>query len=109
MQDRPNDFSNPDESRRSAIRAGVEIGAEIREQGYSYFKTRLIDISETGFRISHSANFEVGTSVYLKIPGLESLEAEVRWERNFEYGCMFKKPLYPAVFEHIVRYISAHS
>ena len=102
-------FNNPDESRRSSIRAGVEITAQIREHGYSYFKTRLLDISESGFRIAHPTKFVIGAVVYLKIPGLESLKAQVMWERNFEYGCMFETPLHTAVFEHIVRYINSQS
>ena len=77
MQESGMGFNNPDESRRSSIRAGVEITAQIREHGYSYFKTRLLDISESGFRIAHPTKFVIGAVVYLKIPGLESLKAQV--------------------------------
>ncbi len=91
---------------RGAIRADVNIGALIRQHGNSFYKVRLIDISETGFRIINPVTLLIGTKVYLKIPGLESLEAEVRWFKTPEYGCEFEKPLYPPVFEHIVKYIS---
>ena len=93
-------------SRRGAIRADVNISVLIRQRGYSYFKAHLTDVSETGFRIASAIRFEMDSIVYLKIPGLESLESQVRWHSDGEYGCRFEKALYPAVFDHIVRYIS---
>lgn len=94
---------------RGTIRADVEITAEVREQGYSYFKTRLMDISSEGFRLFHLARFTGERNIFLKIPGMESLEAEIKWHRGDEYGCRFLSPLHPAVFDHVVRYISSKS
>ncbi len=97
---------DPFTSRRAAIRADVEISAEIRQFGYSYFKTRLVDISQLGFRVEHPFKFNLGTRVNLRIPGLEALEAEIKWIEGNQYGAMFIAPLHPAVFDHVIQYVN---
>jgi hypothetical protein len=35
------------------------------------------------------------------LPGLASLEAQIAWFRQNQFGARFHQPLHPAVFEHI--------
>ena len=46
---------------------------------------------------------ERGTDVWLKLPGLESLHAQVVWMRGHLLGCEFARPLHPAVLDMVVR------
>lgn len=41
--------------------------------------------------------------VWVKIDGLQSLEAMVCWIRGFEIGLEFERPIHPAVFEMLVK------
>ena len=41
--------------------------------------------------------------VWVKIDGLQPLEAMVCWIRLFEVGLEFERPIHPAVFEMLVK------
>lgn len=40
--------------------------------------------------------------VYIRLPGLQSLGANVKWEGFKDYGCQFIHALNPNVFENLV-------
>ncbi len=61
----------------------------------------VIDLSISGFRISTLFKVRPGQLVWLSIPGLQPLEAMVRWSANSEHGCEFVQSLHPAVVAHI--------
>ena len=97
MQEREED----QESRRAARRP-VAIHARLRPPGSDRLAVDVTDLSETGFQIDTVYRLHVGATVWLAIPGLAALEAVVAWHRDRHYGCRFQRPLYPAVFDHIV-------
>jgi len=41
-------------------------------------------------------------TVWVKIDGLESLEALVCWVNGFEAGVEFVRPIHPAVFDFLI-------
>lgn len=88
---------------RQSPRNAVHMAAELRLAVGQRFKVSVIDLSATGFRIETGNHIELGSKVYLAIPGLNSLPAKVAWSENTLYGCAFQSPLYPAVFEHMAR------
>ncbi len=87
---------------RRAARKPVSIRAQLRPPGSDRLTVDVTDLSETGFQVETVYRFKVGSTVWLAIPSLAALEAVVAWNRDRHYGCRFLRPLYPAVFDHIV-------
>ncbi|CAN5522772.1 hypothetical protein BH10PSE14_BH10PSE14_18990 [soil metagenome] len=91
-----------DQEARRAARKPVAIRAQLRPPGSDRLAVEVKDLSETGFQIETVYRLTVGSTVWLAIPSLAPLEAVVAWHRDRHYGCRFHRPLYPAVFDHIV-------
>ena len=64
---------------------------------------RVEDISEQGFRIALLPNGSPDKPMWIKIPGLQVLKANICWQEGRAVGCKFEAPLHIAVFENIVR------
>ena len=94
--------SQSEESRR-AERAGVLLGAGLRQRGAHAVTIQVLDLSTTGFRAATHLQLMEGSDVWLKLAGLESLHARVVWMRGHLLGCEFVRPLHPAVMAMIVR------
>jgi hypothetical protein len=86
---------------RRAERLDVTFTASLREHGATKFTVKVIDLSITGFRCETSFSLRPETRVWLTIPGLSGLEAQVAWKDGFRYGCAFIQPLHNAVLMHI--------
>ena len=87
---------------RGTIRLNVRVTAWLREQGSSFkFDVEVIDLSATGFRFQTMSRLQVGQHVFITIPGVSSLEAEIAWSEHFVHGAAFENPLHTAVFDHI--------
>ena len=71
----------------------VEIGARVRELGNEGCEARVINISETGFMAETDGEFEVGTRVWLILPGRERANALVRWIAGNKIGAEFAEPI----------------
>lgn len=90
------------ETPRQARRLDVRLTGSLREQGSSKFEVNVLDMSVTGCRLETSFLLNPGTKVWITIPGLSALEAEITWRRNYCYGCRFTNLLHAAVLDHIV-------
>ncbi len=88
---------------RTAARSQVLILAELRDRTSTRHNVEVLDLSATGFRCVADYSLEAGQTIWIKLPGLSGLEATVAWRRADMIGAAFLRPLYPAVFEHIVR------
>lgn len=84
-------------------RVRIVVECEVRQGTRPWKVTRLEDLSPQGFRIAWFPNCRPEIPLRIKIPGLELLTAQVRWQDNGAVGCEFSAPLHVAVFEHIVR------
>ncbi|HEY0027357.1 MAG TPA: PilZ domain-containing protein [Allosphingosinicella sp.] len=93
----------PGSDGRKASRAEVTLGAGLRQRGASGVTIQIMDLSTHGFRAATHLELERGTDVWLKLPGLESLHAQVMWMRGHLLGCQFIRPLHPAVLDMMVR------
>ena len=60
---------------------------------------QIDDISQFGARIQGVFLVHQGDHFFVKLPGMESIEARVAWVSDFEFGCEFVRPLNPAVLE----------
>ena len=99
--DKP-DVATDNDDGRDALRASVHIDARVRDRQGARFTITVLDLSQSGFRGDTAFTLRPGTTIWLTMPGLSSLEAEVAWQRGAEFGAKFRTPLYPAVFHHIV-------
>ena len=88
---------------REFERDAVSIPAEIREQGAGRQKVSVIDLSPAGFRMHCIFIIPEDRTVFLTMPGFESLEARIVWHDDSYYGCEFKQRLHGAVHDHIIR------
>lgn len=90
------------EKRRTA-REKVQGQASFRETGSGAFAVELSDIAPHGFCMLTYSRPAVGTHIWVKLPGLNMLEAVVRRCDGNEHGCEFVHPLHAAVADHLVR------
>ena len=79
--------------RRRNARHPVEIGARVRELGAEGFEARVLNISETGFMAEAEGEFEVGTRIWLILPGRERANALVKWIAGNRIGAEFAEPI----------------
>ncbi|MBX3561634.1 MAG: PilZ domain-containing protein [Sphingomonas sp.] len=88
-------------SQRAAPRLSIDMEASSRAVTAKPFKVKVLDLSTEGFRIEAFVMLEVGTDIWLRLPGLEPRHATVIWAEGYEAGCAFKQPLHQAVVESI--------
>ena len=83
-----------DESdRRSVSRLPVELEATMRELGATGVEAKVVNISERGFMAITDARFEVGSRVWLMLPGRERANAVVKWIAGDKIGAEFAEPI----------------
>lgn len=85
-------ISDPSDRRR-ASRLPVDIDARVRELGNEGCEAHIINVSETGFMAETDGEFEVGTRVWLILPGRERANALVRWTAGKKIGAEFAEPI----------------
>lgn len=89
---------------RRADRITVRLTAALREPGTSTrFDVTVLDMSMTGLRFETSFTLRPGQHIFLTIPSLGVLDAEVAWQRSYVYGARFERPLHPAVLDHLAK------
>jgi hypothetical protein len=79
--------------RRRASRVPVELEAKMRELGASGIEAKVLNISESGFMAETEGHFEVGSRVWLMLPGRERANAVVRWTAGTKLGAEFAEPI----------------
>ena len=83
-----------DESdRRQASRLPVELEAKMRELGATGVEAKVLNISERGFMAATDAHFEVGSRVWLMLPGRDRANAVVKWIAGDKIGAEFAEPI----------------
>lgn len=78
--------------RRASTRVAVDLGGRVRELGTEGFEAKVLNISETGFMAEAQGEFEVGTRIWLILPGRERANALVRWIAGTRIGAEFAEP-----------------
>lgn len=79
--------------RRQASRLPVDLEAKMRELGASGVEAKVLNISERGFMAASEAHFEVGSRVWLMLPGRERANAVVKWTAGDKIGAEFAEPI----------------
>lgn len=81
------------DERRRSMRLPVELDAKMRELGANGVDARILNISETGFMAVANGHFEVGSRVWLMLPGRERANAVIKWTAGDKLGAEFAEPI----------------
>jgi hypothetical protein len=79
--------------RRQAPRLPIEVDVKMRELGSNGIEAKVLNISERGFMAATESEFEVGSRVWLLLPGRERANAVVKWIAGDKLGAEFAEPI----------------
>ena len=79
--------------RRRSHRLPIELEATMRELGANGIEARILNISERGFMAQSEGSFEVGSRVWLMLPGKGRANALVKWTAGDKLGAEFAEPI----------------
>jgi hypothetical protein len=91
---------------RCAPRIRLRIPASLRPSGFKGFSIIVKDLSLSGFSAEALTGMKAGTRVFITIPGLSALEAEIAWNDGTMIGCAFQNLLNQAVLDSILNRFS---
>jgi hypothetical protein len=81
----------------------LSYGAEVQfRSGTRRANVRLRDISSFGARVAGVFLVHEDDRFFIKLQGMESIEARVAWVEEFEFGCEFIRPLNDVVLENLL-------
>jgi hypothetical protein len=86
-------IAEDERDRRRATRMPVALEATVRELGASGVEARVLNISESGFMAVAEGQFEVGSRVWLMLPGRDRANAVVKWTAGDKLGAEFAEPI----------------
>lgn len=92
---------------RRSLRADVNAGVVLRRSGQLNYPVRLYDLSIYGCKVEFVERPRLGECVWVKVEGLESLEALVRWVRGAAAGLEFRHPIHSSVYEALLERLAA--
>ncbi len=88
---------------RCGNREKVHIAAHLRPSGATGFAVVVKNLSVAGFSAEALTGMKPGSRVFITLPGLAALQAEIVWNDGTLIGCSFQNILNKAVFEAFVR------
>lgn len=88
---------------RRATRVPLNCEIEFRRHADSRYPVELLNFSPEGCCISPPVRVEAGESVWLRIPGMDTIHAHVAWTEQWKVGLEFDTPFHPAVFDSVVK------
>jgi len=91
------------EEPRRAERVPLHCEVEIRRHADACYPVDLLDFSPEGCCIAPPVRVEAGERMWLRIPGMETIHAQVAWTEQWKVGLEFDTPFHPAVFESVVK------
>ncbi len=86
--------------RRRSPRAPVSLDARIGKAGRTLCK--VVDISIHGARLQTYSALTKDSTIWLTLPGVDPIAAEVKWADDYVAGCQFTTPLELDVFDRLV-------
>src|SRR6476619_7275775 len=81
------------DDRRRAERLPVALEVHMRELGTNGVEAKVVNISERGFMAIAEGKFEVGSRVWLMLPGRTRANAIVKWTAGDKIGAEFAEAL----------------
>ena len=80
-------------NRPRSVRHSVDVEATMRQLGENGVEARILNISEHGFMAESEGAFEIGSRVWLLLPGRDRANAEVKWVAGDRIGAEFAEPI----------------
>lgn len=96
------EFVEGPSEQRKAERKATGIASALRPRGMGSIPVQVVDISERGCRVEVRPTPYEGTTVWLKMPGLEAWYGRVAWVGDGCVGLEFSNPLHPAVVDRFI-------
>lgn len=87
---------------RMAVRELLNTEIFVQQSGNKPRRVTLSDISSSGFRMTSKGSLDPLKPIFIRIPGIQSLSATIRWEGFKDYGCQFSQALTPSVFNNLL-------
>src|SRR5437868_11203891 len=86
-------IAEDERERRRLPRLPVRLDAKLRELGASGVDAEVLNISQRGFMAVADGRFEVGSRIWLMLPGRGRANAVVRWTVGARLGAEFSEPI----------------
>jgi hypothetical protein len=87
--------------RRRSPRAPVSFDASVGQGGIGRTLCKVVDVSLHGARIQTYSAVRKGSTIWLNLPEIGPVAANVMWADDFMAGCQFQKPLDKDAFERL--------
>ncbi|GAA4034352.1 hypothetical protein GCM10022281_13070 [Sphingomonas rosea] len=84
---------------RQVERLQTRLSVAVRRAGRRSQWIEAHDISPHGCCLEFVEMPRVGDLLFVQLPGLEAIEARVRWVEGYRAGVEFARPVHPAVFD----------
>jgi len=100
-----------DDNRRRDPRAPVLFDSGMEKGGLARALCEVIDLSIHGARLSTYSALRKGMAIWLTLPEVGPVGADVLWADDFAARCRFHAPLDPMAFEQLLRregHVAAH-
>lgn len=91
------DNDDPRRAKRVSLRADIEF----RRSGEHRWRVNILDFSPEGCRVDLPIKVLAEDTVWISLPGIETIQGNVCWVREWEAGIEFSSPLHPAVFDMV--------
>jgi hypothetical protein len=91
------DNSDPRRAERVPLRADIEF----RRAGEHRWRVNILDFSPEGCRVELPVRVVTDDTIWISLPGLQSIQGTVCWVKEWEAGVEFANALYPSVFEMV--------
>jgi len=97
----PTDHPQTSRERRNGGRFALQLPGGLRRSGDRQKPVTLAGLSAEGCTVKDVINLRVGERVWVRLPGLEAQQAQIRWTTLGKAGLSFDRPLHGAVVERI--------
>jgi hypothetical protein len=90
------------DNRRRSPRAPVSLDARLGKGGLDRALCKVVDLSVGGARLQTYSAMRQGSTIWLTLPGLPPIAADVVWADDYVAGCRFREPLSAEQFEVLI-------
>lgn len=91
------------QGRRRAPRAPVSLDAQVGRGGLGRALCKVTDLSIGGARLQTYLGLVKGSVIWLTLPGIGHVAADIMWADDFTAGCRFHNPLPLDRFEALLK------
>lgn len=88
--------------RRRSPRAPVSFDARFGQGGLGRTLCKVVDISIHGARLQTYSALTKGATIWLTLPDIGPVAADVMWADDYLAGCQFRAPLDTILFETLL-------